>query len=166
MKNKKAVYILLPAVILVWSAIIYQFYEGGDDEPAYQYQKKAAGEGPAAAPEKKEYSLYLNYPDPFRAAVAAEQVAVKRENQTPQVEVRQATESQPPEVISFDWNRLSYKGMVEHGGKKNKIALLEMDGKNYMLGQGSRQDELLVGTVTKDSVEVKIGKESAYIRKK
>lgn len=163
--NKKTVYILLPVVVLVWSAIVYQFYMGEGEEPAYQYRQGLLADSLAAVPEKVEYELYLNYPDPFGKVSARVQQPVRNEV-SPERQSQEQEFDPMFEEPGFDWNRVIFKGMVEHGGKKNKVALLEMDGKSYMLSKGSEEDGIYVKTLSKDSIEVEIGEESAFIRKR
>jgi hypothetical protein len=166
MKNKKSVYILLPVVVLVWSAILYQVYEGAGDAPAYQYRRSPEADSLTGIVEKKSYQLYLNYPDPFRGALRAEKRTVQQAAVVPAQPKQEPALPEEPQPETFDWNRLRYKGMVEHKERKKPVALLEFDGKSYMLSQGSSQDNIMVKKISKDSVEVIIGQESAFIRKR
>lgn len=165
MKNKKTIYFLLPVVVLIWSAIVYQFYSGTGDEAAYAYQKTPRPTASMELPKKKAYSLLLNYSDPFLSGGAPARKAPSQ----PKAE-REPAYTPPPVMEaeappSYNWEQLQYKGMIEHKGKGTVIALLEIRGRSYMLAEGSQQEEVLLQKIWKDSVQLKVGNESAYIRK-
>lgn len=165
MKNKKTIYFLLPVVVLIWSAIVYQFYSGTGEDAAYAYQMPAQGNTAMELPQKKAYSLLLNYSDPFLSGGATGVRAPSRAKAA-----QEPAKKQPPVVEAamppaYDWAQLKYKGLVEHKGKKKVIALLEIRGQSYMLAEGALQQEVLLQKIWKDSVQVKVGKESTYIRK-
>lgn len=163
MKSKKAVYFLLPVVLLLWAAIFYRIFSGSGGETAVTYSGKVQ-EDSYLMPEKKEYDLLLNYPDPFSGAAYKSGLSPK-----PAAERSPAPEhyEQPaPFQAAYDWAGVQYLGTIEHSGKSTSIALVLIQGKSYMLKKGTPQDEIKLLSLSKDSVQLQIGKEKAFVRKR
>lgn len=164
MKNKKSIYFLLPVVVLIWSAIVYQFYQGNGEEVTFAYRKSVPAVATMELPKKKVYSLLLNYPDPFLDP--GNKPATPARSQPEPVPAAQALAApEKEEVPAYNWEQIKYKGLVEHKGKGKVVALLEIRGQSYMLAAGAMQEEVLLQKIEIDSVLLKVGKENTYIRK-
>lgn len=165
MKNKKAVYFLLPVVLFIWSAIFYRIYTGTGSETEAGYRNTSMAGDHYELPEKKEYSLLLDYPDPFSAGYAVPKTTVKpKAGKEQRKKIPDVKKEQAPKA-GYDWRGVSFLGTIENSDKKKSLALLKVDGTSYMLSEGVLQDGMEVLWMSTDSVQIKIGKETAYIKK-
>ena len=78
MKNQKAVYLLLPVVLIVWGAIFYKIYfgiKGNDLQRTFKVPEKVVQE---KSREIETYNLSLNYRDPFLKSDVGKHLQRKR----------------------------------------------------------------------------------------
>lgn len=164
MKNKKVIYYLLPVVLLLWSVILYRIYTGTSGQPKMHGYPSHASEKILGIPEKKEYSLLLNYSDPFTNHPSA--VTKQRKSEV----ILNASVITDNKLLdhpsNYDWANVLYVGTIEHADKNYSIALLQIQGKSYMLSIGKKTSEgMQLLKITQDSVQLRVGKEKKYIRK-
>ena len=165
MKNKKLLYFLAPAVLLVWSLIVYQVSEGlSGGNPYYGGPGSAVKELVPLASDSFQYSLLLNYPDPFlgRSTPARSTSPVVHSEPKPPVQPAPAAAVQEE---AFNPSRYQYLGLIEHKGKKDKLALLQVDGRSLMLREGETVDALQLMKISQDSVQLKSGKQVFYVKR-
>ena len=166
MKNKKTLYFLAPAVLLVWSLIVYQLSEGlSGGNPYYSEAGRTNAEIAPVASDSFQYSLLLNYPDPFlgrTSAPARSTSAVVRSE--PKAPVQPAP-TVPVQEVVHNPTRYQYLGLIEHKGKKDKLALLMVDGKSLMLREGEAAESLQLVKIGQDSVQLKSGKLLFYVKR-
>jgi type II secretory pathway component PulC len=122
----------------------------------------AGGHGVAEADKtitNDTFSLHSNYPDPFR---------YKR--QSPGIAAVTHKEIQPhkqPQVktVSSEWPSIVYGGIIRNQSSKKELALVQLNGQSHMMSVGEKSGEIQLIRITRDSVLVKLGKESKYFRK-
>jgi hypothetical protein len=167
MKNRKAIYILIPAVLLIWALIAYQVSEGlQGGAPTY------AGAGVSladVAPDEADtftYTLMLHYPDPFLGRVGYTNKAVPAiqdvpaAQRSPAINSKEEKQPQKPDLSIY-----KYIGVVEHKSKKDKLALLSVGGRSVMLREGESVEEVKLLKISPDSVKLMKGVETFYIRR-
>ena len=169
MKNKKSLYFLAPVVLLVWALIFYQVSEGlQTGNPYYAGAAAAVANQATVATDSFEYTLLLNYPDPFlgRASAGATHKATATVTAVQASAKPAITPSLPATVqeVSLNLSRYKYLGVVEHKGKKDKLALISIDGKSLMLREGDVAEELQLLKISKDSIQLKNGKQVFYVK--
>lgn len=158
MKNKVSSTILFIAVAAIWGYIIYYIYDAvkEDDEPAmgYSLAQKISPKDSL----KDDFSLLLDYPDPFL-----------KKNQ--KVEASDKPFKAKPLIGSYqqmgpDWNRISYSGTIENKKQKGKrMAIINIDSSTYFVSANTSVHELKLLVVYPDSVLISLEGEKKWIKK-
>jgi hypothetical protein len=167
-KNKVTVYLLGTTVALVWGIIIYRVAAaaGNDDSDAVTEHRvqlpKETLDDYAYKPDTT--SLMLNYPDPFLQTKPAE---VRKD--TLQIPVSRLLASRP--VINstvvlkpvLNWNFIRYSGYIANAHGKKLIALVSINGKSLMLGEGESAEQVKLLKNLKDSIKVSYQNHTKFI---
>ena len=156
MTNKKSIYVLLPAALLLWVYIGWQVYQQVKEpdfvEPTFTPAIKRAVEKEKPVP----FILGLNYSDPFlRALVGA------------QMNTEQAEKSEANPRISnrrrMPWPNMTYKGWIEN--HKKTIGLLQINNKQYLVDEGQEYDGIFIEQLYQDSIKIRKNEEAKIIRR-
>lgn len=160
-KNKTSMYVLVPIVIGIWGYIGWKIYDGLKGKDAVNIP--ALG---SAAPATKEnvpdtFQLVANYRDPFLGKAEVPHVAntggtsVKKQDKTPQ---------KPAAPVAAGWPAVTYGGMIQ---KKQgpPFALVTVAGQSHLVKAGEKAGDVVVLSVSRDSIQVGWGKERRYFRK-
>lgn len=148
-KNKKTQWILLLAVILVWGAVISQFFNfrSGTDAFAASVENtlpplKESNE------ELKQIIISNNYRDPFMSWSAV--------NTRPRLKSASSTPSPKP-VSKTNWPKIIYQGYLKR--PEGQFVRLSIDRKmqTWKLGQG--ENGFSLQAVTPDSITISLGRE-------
>lgn len=168
MKNKKALlYLLGFLVVCIWGMIIMKLYAavGEEEEPVVAFGtggNVAKTRVPVLQPDT--FQLQLNYGDPFKEVTAvAEEIVPKTAPSTsfnPGPPVRPM--AAPPMVNPLA--NTKYLGYVWNAGNKKKVAIMNQNGKEMMIEEGQRLEELQLLSITTDSVKVKFKGKTSFIR--
>lgn len=164
-KNKRLLYILLPAVLLIWGLIfqrIWQAAQGHEESAsAVDLASVAATASTVAAQTPR---LLLNYADPFRASspntpLVAPTVAMSSVQGSYTQPLSPAPLNLPVApaavtVIPVVWPLVKYLGSINNPRLENRIALLTINEKEYSLKSGGNKEEITVSKIWRDSVQV------------
>lgn len=162
MNNKKTVYFLLPAVVVIWAIIGYRIINGLSAEPPQKkyYQVEQVKQ---VAIDTMSYPLSLNYRDPFYTAYTPKAVTKKI------VKTKSAPKKAPSKRIikssSVDWSKVKYFGMIKDPKSQKQSALLIINGSYQYVAPGMIIDEFEIKSITSDSVGMVSDDELKYIRK-
>ena len=149
MKSKKATYILFPLVVLIWGYVAYSIVTYG--EPETDLDPIRVGDIVAEQEQqKKARPLQLDYPDPFLKRVSANRLRKASEPGTKPIK----KVKKEPEV---NWGNIVYNGYIRNNQKKTKIALLNIDGKQFLGQQGESYLEKTIRSIQQDSVQLQFG---------
>jgi len=140
MKGKKGIYILLPAVALLWGYIGYKIYnqvktpEQGIAEPVF----KALKFEPKTS--KQSFELNLRYADPFL-------------KQTEKVQKEADGEiSAKNKKRTWIWPQITYKGCIEN--HKKTVGMLRLNNKEYLVQNGMLIEKFTIKRIDRDSLIV------------
>jgi hypothetical protein len=161
MKNKKMLYILIPATLVVWGLIIYRIIGGMGPSDAPVFQQAAVPVAIAEA-EKDTFSIHPTYRDPFlgKRSVPAEQA------QTHETTVKPATPPPAPVVKTpTPWPTIQYSGTIKNQASNKERVLLQVNGQDFMAQAGETVNGVLVYKVYRDSIEVHFLNEKKFIHK-
>lgn len=150
MKDKKSLYLLLPLVLLVWGLVAYRFWDISSEKSVGAPKKTNSLQKPLEQAKEKP-RLLLNYSDPFL------NVRKKKKQQN----LASAAPSLTPKQLL--WPSVQYKGMIQN--KRKQIALLNINGKEYMLQKGEAQLGLRCLDIQKDKIVLLFGKEKRVLEK-
>ncbi|HEY9197346.1 MAG TPA: hypothetical protein VIM77_13815 [Mucilaginibacter sp.] len=150
MKNKRVLYFLVPAVVLIWGLIFYRIFaamSGNEDAalPATAQVKEIYNDYGAPADTTR---LQLNYRDPFSMAMQAD--TVKRPVEKLKVKPLAVIINRP----AMNWDFVRYSGYIRNPDSKKLIALLHINGKEVLLNEGETAEKVKLIRNLKDSVKI------------
>ncbi|WP_410221206.1 hypothetical protein [Pedobacter sp.] len=164
MKNKALTYLLIVCVAAIWGVIFYRIYAGLNDEELPLPKTSAV---------KTAYfneinhlndtvTLNLSYPDPFFANPSdAYQGKRIPENMPKTPSLIKAIPIQKPAI---NWAAIQYTGYINNPANKQKLAMLNIQGKEALLAEGQSSNGLKLVKHLGDSVRVQFQGETKYIR--
>lgn len=133
MKTKKSIYILLPLVLLIWGAIIYQIFNYTNAQPTVIPEQDIVVK-PIVIKPKESIHIKINPRDPFSGKMVdnkANKPAIKHNT----VKTQKITE----ELI---WPEITFKGIVSDNKDKIKVYMVIINGKTYLMRKGDIQEEI------------------------
>lgn len=149
MKNKKAIYFLLPVVLVVWGLIFYKivFREPADTiMPAMVYHTIHHGDSSVL----DTFSIVARYRDPFLGKTFA------NDSVTPKVHTAGHAITKPA-APPLQWPKIVFSGLV--AGKNGRLAIISIADKQYLASTGDKLDSFLVVAIFPDSVVIKCNHE-------
>lgn len=153
MKNKRAIYILVPLLISIWGIIAYQItsYGSPDNGSSFSGQLSVPKIENAKA---DTFSISANYRDPF-----LEKPVVEKK---PVVVVKKAK----PEVkASLPWPKITYGGVIKNQKSSKQLYLVQVNGNDNIIREGDLIAEVQLAKAWKDSIQVVFQKERRVIKK-
>lgn len=156
MKNKKLLYILIPAVIGVWGAIIYKVVVGMGGNEDNSIQKIEMAEIHSTEVFNDTFSINPTYRDPF-SGKQVKKIVFSSGQQTVKKVVAQP--------VIANWPSITYGGIVKNQKSNKQLVLVSINGQSTMLKIGESYSNVELLKVFKDSIEVKFGKEKKFIKK-
>lgn len=132
MKNKKSIYILLPLVLFIWGAVVYQFFSYTNDEiPDVQNQNIAVKPFVIKPPDTT--SITVNSRDPFLGKMTTS------ENK-PTVSSSKKEYKEPKVKEELIWPDVKYKGIVSDVKDKVKVYMVIINGKTFLMRKGDKEE--------------------------
>lgn len=151
MKNKKSIYILLPLVLLIWGAVVYQFFSLSNDTiPEIQTQEGVPK--PFRIQSKDTFSIHISKRDPFLGKMMS--------NETRSVSTAPKTTTKIPNTKEeLVWPSILYKGIVSDSKDKVKVYMVIMDGKTYLMKKGEEENGIKLKDGDRETIYVVYKKE-------
>lgn len=148
MKNKKNIYILLPIVLFVWGAVLFQLFSFTNSDETIVANNSELTIKPLKFNKRQSFSIDVNYRDPFLGKMYAENAVPKIKGNS-----SAAKDAKPKETLV--WPTILYKGLISDTKDKNKIFMLIIDKKNYFMKIGDTENEIFLKSGDKESIYVK-----------
>ncbi|MDF1676543.1 MAG: hypothetical protein P1U44_12585 [Vicingaceae bacterium] len=159
-QKKKTIYILMPIVILVWGFVFYQLYGYFFSTPSYANTEEKTIINIDEI-KKDTFSIVANYRDPFlsqkRVQTVNYQVATKTNGTS------KTKKHTPPTVLK--WPSIQYKGMIKNNNSERRVAIVNIDGKERIVKEGTTLNELKVVKIEKETITVSFQDEQKTINK-
>ncbi|MFV8354986.1 hypothetical protein ACNQGB_02225 [Flavobacterium sp. XS1P32] len=147
MKNKRAIYILLPVVFGIWGLVLYEFVSFGTAEEIVPEFPSNSVIQPLTYKEPQKIIIETNYRDPFLGTPYVPVTPVTQpKNYKKPVKVKTI-----PELV---WPPIQYKGVLSDVKEKKKTFLLIINGKNYFMSIGDTANGIFLKAGDKESVYV------------
>lgn len=149
MKNKKNIYILLPIVLFVWGAVLFQLFSFTNSDEIGVANNSELTIKPLKLNKRQSFTIDIHYRDPFLGKMYAANTDAKAKingAKTPKA-------AKPKEALV--WPTILYKGLISDTKDKNKIFMLIIDNKNYYMKIGDTENEVFLKSGDKESVYVK-----------
>jgi hypothetical protein len=174
MKNKKMLYVLLPAVVLIWGMIAYRIVQSLEGEILV---KPASGSRHDKIEEQttdESYVLLTDYPDPFLSnPIKKSKDRIFPFPQAPMPQQSRSISATPvhspsPLVVppvTVHWPEVAYLGVIENKAKKTKVALLKVAGQEVLLRAGALHQGVRVTSIFRDSIGLAFQGEGRTVRK-
>lgn len=160
MKDKKTTYLLICCVAVVWGVIFYRVFAGmAAEEPVEAVQrtfkepyfniKDHAGD---------TVQLDLSYADPFSNADSEPILLPAEEGKT-------VVSRMPvgPSRAKIDWSGINCVGQLYNSSQRKHIAIINIKGREVMLGEGERGEGLRFIKRVGDSIRVEYQGASRYL---
>lgn len=163
MKSKKATWFLIVAVIAVWGVIIYRLLiAAGSDEKLFirTVQPKVAYESLEGYLLEDTFKLVLNYRDPF----LEKEVAV---NEIPaDLTIKTAPALQNNTALNKPASNLDikYTGYIKNSSGKRIVAIVTINGKEYMISEGETVAGVKLIKNHRDSVRVSYEGKTKFVK--
>ena len=148
MKNKRALYVLLPLMIVIWGIIFYRIFSYVNKETINSIGNndiKAAMIDSSSVVDT--FSIVAKYRDPFL--------------QTAYVNERKTMLTKPPakpiekvEAPPVIWPSIHYGGMVKNQQSNKAFALVRINEKDNLMKPGDELQGVKLMNMSKDSIEV------------
>ncbi|RZS98807.1 hypothetical protein [Aquimarina brevivitae] len=129
LKGKKGLYILLPLVLLIWGAIIYQVVDAFADEDPILTNAAIVNVKDIKVNERKAFTLSTVDRDPFLGTV------YKPKKVTP-------SPTRRPKATSISWPSIQYKGVVSNGDATQAIFLVSINGTDQLMQLGETMADI------------------------
>ncbi|MFW0739833.1 hypothetical protein [Flavobacterium sp. T12S277] len=149
MKNKKNIYILLPIVLMVWGAVLFQLFSFTNSDEIVAANNPELRIKPLKLNQRQSFTIDVNYRDPFLGKMYSENNAPK----TKATGSKTAKAPKPKETLV--WPTILYKGLISDTKEKTKVFMLIIDNKNYFMKIGDTENGVFLKTGDKESVYVK-----------
>ena len=164
MKNKKLLYILIPATVFIWGAIAYTIFshlrQNFDfDEVQYLPDLQAGSESLQSS-----YTLLANYSDPFRIRKKKTHVVRKK---TAAPTIRHTQTNLPynrPVQQRIYWPAVIYNGLIMN--EQKQVALIQIDSKKFLITEGEERERIRLLKMFPDSVRLEFEGETKTFKKK
>ena len=164
-KNKRLLYVLLPAVLVIWGLIFQRIWKSARREE--ESANAVASESPAAAATTVAAQiprLFLNYTDPFRASSPNTPLATPVVGTSNPLGSYARPLSPAPlnlpvvpaatPFVPIAWPVVKYLGFINNPRLENRVALMTINDKEYSLKLGSNKEEIRISKIWHDSVQV------------
>lgn len=164
MKDKRLLYVLLPAVVIIWIVIGYRLYGAmkGDDVTPPSTRVIT----PVVERESSElYQLQLNYADPFLKKESKVFRATGKSSSRQTTSIPAITRGTTNGSSTVNWNNLAYFGMIENTKTTHRVGIITLNGERKLVRESDRIPPFVIEMISKDSVKVRSGQETKYIVK-
>lgn len=156
MKNKKMTYLMMLAVLVIWGYFFYTMFgskDGGDINKMKASIIKLS-EDTTQLP-IDSFSILAAYRDPFLDKMAE---GVKPASSS----ILKTPPTKKPETA---WPQIAYFGLIKNQTSNKQLILMQINGKQHRIQLNQIVDELTLMKITRDSVQVKFGKQMKYVKR-
>lgn len=150
MKSKKNIYILLPIVLLIWGAVMYQFFYFSTTEKSQATISTAFFYKTINIKKRDTIAINVNYRDPFLGKMYVEKGnGIVGKKKTTNLKKTQKI------VEPIVWPVIVYKGIVSDIKEKNIVYMLIINGQTFLMRKGETENEIFLKEGDRESVYVK-----------
>lgn len=163
-QNRKNLYLLVPLFIAVWGIIIFQIVDGFEEKTTPLVIKDNTLEEIKFIKDTFDFSITLNYKDPFKITKSKEKSIITQRQLTTTVIHKKVKQIKEKQVKNIFWPTIKFSGLVKSSNNK-QVALLSISNKGYLVNEGDVIEEIKVLEVRKDSVELLFNNEHKTFKK-
>lgn len=158
MKSKKATYVLLLLVVVIWGLILRKAASSIDSDRVLQvsFSRHIQKEPLNDYGDVDTANLLLNYRDPFGMVKADTATKIKLE--------RVLSTGVVLNHPAINWDMVKYAGYIRNPRSKSLLAILNFNGKNFMMREGETVEKLKLLLNMHDSLKVLYMGEVGFIK--
>jgi hypothetical protein len=158
MKNKKATYLLLFVVLIIWGFIVFRIYRtvNPSDE---KKMNVSIGSILTDTRVTDTFSIAASYRDPFLNHYVAVSHSVRRSRPVP-VQLPQLPKA------PVRWPDVKFLGTISNNKLAKKIILVSINGRDNLMREGETVNDLSLLKIAKDSVQLSYMGEKKFFTKK
>ncbi len=159
--NKKTLYVLIPAVLMVWGLIGYRLVGALGEEELNVPEQILAPRIVKVDRDTNRYVLNLDYPNPFKAEQRNKTVKTSKPGTVnkSKAKVNKVTVRKAP----VRWPSIIYQGEISREGQA--LCLLSINSKIQFVEPGEEINGLKLLAAYPDSVYLEFQKEKKYFKK-
>jgi hypothetical protein len=170
LKNKKAIYILIPLNLIIWSFFIYRFYTGYNAQDIEIDQTNFVAETkPAETKDSIGYKLQLNYEDPFLKNQIKVYASTHQDNaeksQNKALTNARSNMLKQTNAIQKPAIDIKYIGLIKNTETGFITALVSMNGVSQLVKEKEIIEGITFKKFTKDSLIAFAGKEKIVVKR-
>jgi len=162
MKKKTTKYVLLVAVLAVWSLVMVRIFSGNATDTAPVALFELHNDGPIAAAATDTFGLIGNYADPFLGGKPKASKPKRRTTSSSGSAARSSpsarrvadhnTAVNNDELLSEPWPTIAFYGTLENQNQPQRIGILSVNNEQLIVSAGDVVMNLHVVNVYEDSV--------------
>jgi hypothetical protein len=158
MNRKKVQYLLLFITLCIWGVVLYKVWIAwGARQDSDVIFTSAPADSLSILPDT--FSLQGSYRDPFLEYDPGKEKTVTL---NPVRNTRPVVKAPP---LELQWPPVTYSGMIRNQGSGKLLAVVSVNGKSSLMGPGDVFEEVKIGKIYKDSVEVVYSDQKKIVRK-
>ncbi len=162
MKNRKLLYILIPATAIVWGAIAWTIISNMKGSADYNQEDYLPYSEVHSDTIEEGYTLLANYPDPFKAQRISSPVTTVQKKATSQPKYKR-TARRTTLMRRVVWPQVEYYGVIMN--KDQRLALLRINNAKTILQTGDENNQIKLLKIYNDSVQLVYENEEKIFRK-
>jgi hypothetical protein len=167
LRNKKAIYLLIPVNVLIWGFFIYRFYTAFNESDVPVSESGLRSSVPVELKDSTAYLLNLEYKDPFLKATSLvfSQGSVREASPQNTAVKKQTPERPKAEPVAKQQPDIKYLGLIKNTSSGLSAALVSVNGQSRLIKQSESVDGIVFKTLSRDSLVARWGKERIVVRK-
>jgi hypothetical protein len=165
LNNKTVTYLLLLLVAGIWGFIIYRVMISTDHSDTTSLLTTKSVITKEEENDLDTFSIRANYGDPFLGKKIPSSYQSGSFVSSDDNTIRKRKEKGVPKE-AIDWSFISYQGLIKNRSANHIVALINIDGKEYMVKEGDIEKEVKILKNTRDSIRVEYKNKKKYILRK
>lgn len=167
LKNKKAIYILVPLNIAIWCYLGYSIYSGLKEDELPEFSESNNKIKLDELKDTVTYRLILNYSDPFLKdgekvnSHSNSTLAGNNGRKNAQINSNKTQTIAAVKPLA----EIKYLGLVKNNSTGNSTALISINGKSHTVKKGDIIDGITVKNISNETIEFKDGKKTMMVSK-
>ena len=168
LKNKKAIYILIPLNIFIWCYLGYSIYSGLKEDDLPEISNSSNVIKLDELKDTVAYKLSLNYKDPFlregekSRGHASNNLAINNRDAAPKnIPIKTPSVAANVKPVT----EIKYLGLVKNNSTGISTALVSINGKSHLVKKGDVVDGISIKNISNESMEVKEAKKIIIVSK-
>lgn len=165
MKNKKVIWILIPAVLGLWGLIFFRVSKAVNNDEPKLFVKQERSKVQTIKKEVENYELTLDYDDPF---LKGRRPIVRKARPKPTSPKKtKPVVKKTVKKLPLIWPKIEYMGTIGSEKGNKSMVILNVNGESWFMAPKEEKEELKLLKTYQDSIIVEYKKkEKRTIHKK